>query len=116
MVGDFSPQSDRVNNLEWMKILDDSYSKEKDSGLNDEVIPQSPIAVAASAMRTTPRKIFNKPQKAFEGMHRYGVKKNPAIEMYMDGGEFAKRYINASIREMHTVTRHPETGEVVFYV
>ena len=116
MVGDFSPQSEKINNLEWMKILDDSYAKEKDAGRNDEVVPSSPIAVAASRMLSTPRKIFKKPQKAFEGIHRYGVKKNPAIEMYMDGGEFAKRYINASIREMHTVTRHPETGEVVFYV
>jgi hypothetical protein len=117
MVGDFSPQSDRINNLEWLKILNDSYDNEKDASENDIV----QTAIPASIMKFKPKhvadmKIFKKPEKIFEGMHRYGVKKNPAVEMYMDQGKMAERYIKAAINEMHTVTRDPITGEVIFYV
>jgi hypothetical protein len=120
MIGDYSPQNERVNNLEWLKILNDSYDNDKDAADNDIVSTMS--AIPASKMRTHFNRsafeyeVFKKPEKAFEGIHRYGCKKNPAIEYYLKDAKMSERYINATINEMHTVTRDPITGEVVLYV
>jgi hypothetical protein len=116
-IGYWDPDTERRDDMNWVDELNKSMDNDKDAS-KDAIVSD----VAASRILRNPTKrefdevmSIKKLEKAFKGIHRYGVSKNSPIEAFMNMDEKAEWYINQCIKEMHTVTRHPITGEVVFY-